>query len=186
MRAIAITGGIGSGKSTVFNILRTLLPEAKFYSIDDMVHQLYYDEDMKLRLVHVFGTADRKKLSDRAFNVGMVRLKLEELFSTQLSSQLSSIMALDQLSIIEFPLLFEKGWEAKFNYVIHVTASDELRKRRVMSRDGASEDKFERIKATQLVEHLKLSKADLVIHNNFEKLSELEAHVKLLLPRINT
>jgi dephospho-CoA kinase len=173
MKKIAITGGIGSGKSTAVKMLQEKLKEnVFFYSVDKIVHELYKDIKFQDELVREFGTCSRKMLSDWAFESKQIRQTLEKMFARGVSLQLDKVLAEDDeipAVVVEFPLLFEMGWENRFDLSILVTADIDVRWKRVEARDEIARSKFDSIVGSQMHEDEKIDKADIVIYNNYDK-----------------
>lgn len=148
---IAITGGIGSGKSTVCRMIRA----AGFpvFSCDEESKQLWKEESYLKKLAILFpnavenGTVDRKKLSETVFRD---REKLQELnhFSHPLiMDRILRKMESESIGFAEVPLLFEGGFESLFEKVVVVFRPTEDRIEAVCKRDGLSrENVIDRIK----------------------------------------
>jgi dephospho-CoA kinase len=69
----------------------------------------------------------------------------------------------NKLIILEVPLLFELNWQKYCDKIIVVNAPYEIQKKRVLARDGMTEDKFNKILALQIPEDEKLKKADFIL-----------------------
>jgi dephospho-CoA kinase len=164
---VAITGGIGSGKSLVIQTLREVLPEFGFYSIDTRIRELWeVDENIDL-IFKKFGTADRPTISKLAFEQPEVKKWLEWFFLTQIETWVMTIMnQREEHVIIEFPLLFELGYEKNFDFVISVSAELRTRIARVMHRDRRTKEEVMKIINSQLKQSMKNDMADFVIHND--------------------
>jgi len=172
---VGITGGIGSGKSFVAKIFKTLA--VPFYDADKEAKDLMVrNELIRNGLTHAFGvevyfedgTLNRKWLSAQVFN-NPEKLKL-------LNSIVHPIVIQDAVdwanaqtscySLKEAALLFESGSYKTLDYTILVVAPVELRIERVMKRDEVSrEDVINRINK-QMPEEEKLKLADFVIVND--------------------
>lgn len=163
---IAVTGGIGSGKSTVVKQLLALLQEPVAYSLFDFdghVRALYEDAEFCSLLEKQFGTSSRTELSNRAFADPALKSKLQVLSAERLKAELS--LALQEPNIIvEFPLLFEAGWLLEqFTLVVSVICDAEVQLQRVLARDTIPEAKARAIMASQLRPAVKESLSDIVI-----------------------
>ena len=163
---IAITGNIGSGKSTVVKLLRTYLKNFKFFDIDEIVHDLYEeDETYQAVLLQMFGTVDRKSISDMVFDDPELRSQLED--ATKFSIQKHIVkMHAQPFIVVEFPLLFEMRCAADYDLVICCYVDDDIQKARVMSRDGITEEKFNKIRSAQLSTELKKALSHVAIDTN--------------------
>lgn len=161
---IAITGGIGSGKTTLVNKLKLLLTEFNFVNIDDLVRELYEDTEIKAKLFEYFGTSDRKAISDIVFQAPEKLRWVEGLFGSFMSLKLNLLLNAGKRDIIvEFPLLFEMGMDDQFDKVIAIVADEETRIERVMKRNGFTREKIKAIIASQGDWHDHAHKCDLII-----------------------
>lgn len=160
---IALTGNIGSGKSTVCSMLKALLPEYAFYSVDDAVRALYLTPAYQAMLKSQFGTTDRKTLSDRVFANRSMKVALEEQTLQFLLPTLYGWLRQPNI-VVEFPLLFETAlcvpW---FDHVIALVCPASVQAARVCARDGIPPEKLAQIRASQLDGELKALLADSVV-----------------------
>ncbi len=186
---VAVTGGIGSGKSTVCGLFlrlgRTIIPaDSVARNISDE------DPDVKKAIRSTFGPAaylpdgnlDRKWMADQVFADRRKRQVLDSIVHPyvfkEIDRQLDSLrLTLHQpYVLIEAALVFETGMDTWMDQVIVVTAEEETRIQRVMKRDSVSrEDVVRRIRA-QIPMAKKIRLADFVIMNNGD-VSELDATV---------
>ncbi len=194
-RIIGLTGGIGSGKSTVADYLR-----AKGISVidaDKMAKSLT-DKDtpimekIKQSFGNVFfedGSLDRKKLAEIIFSDMDKKIILEDLITKKVVDDI--IIKIDDLrkenkegiTIIDAPLLFEFGLNEIMDENWLITANMELRINRVMARDSViPEAVISRIKA-QMTDFEKAEKADIIIDND-GSLEELHKKIDVLLERL--
>lgn len=194
-RIIGLTGGIGSGKSTVADYLR-----AKGISVidaDKMAKSLT-DKDtpimekIKQSFGNVFfedGSLDRKKLAEIIFSDMDKKIILEDLITKKVVDDI--IIKIDNLrkenkediTIIDAPLLFEFGLNEIMDENWLITANMELRINRVMARDSViPEAVISRIKA-QMTDFEKAEKADIIIDND-GSLEELHKKIDVLLERL--
>ena len=191
MMIVGLTGGIGSGKSTVANMFREL---------DVPV----YDSDKEAKLL--MSTSQRVKksiidlLGEEAYSGGELNRTFiaDKVFKdTKLLEQLNGIVhpavrdhflqwAKAQESpyvIQETALIFENGAQDKYNYTILVTAPRETRIQRVVDRDGVEAQAVVNRMQNQLEDEKKLVLADFSIENlQLEKTKGKvkELHLKLL------
>ena len=142
--AIAITGGIGAGKSTVLAAFR--VHGAATVSSDEIVHQLLRaDLDVRSILVERFGESildpdgipDRAAIAAIVFDDSEALAFLEGLLHPLVSreyltwrQQLSTLDAPPRVCVTEVPLLYESGSESRFDRVVAVTAPRQLRELR--------------------------------------------------------
>lgn len=187
-----LTGGIGSGKSTVAAILRE-----KGYTVldaDEIGKQVTAKDEPLLRLlVREFGieiikedgTLDRRLLANIAFNDKARTNRLNELVQTAILVRAAEvahkrgIKKNENIQFFDVPLLFEAGWDQYFKEVWLVTAPEEIRIERVKDRDGLTEEEIRARIALQMPEEEKRAKADVVIEND-EGMAKLRAQVDKL------
>ncbi len=141
-RRFAVTGGIGSGKSTVLAMLKAR--GYLVYSCDEISHALWQEEAYLSGLARLFpdcapeGVPDRKLLSRRVFSDPEARMRLDAYAHPRIMEELLRRME-GEVSFAEVPLLFEGGYQALFDGVIVVTRPLEARVAAVGARDGLSE-----------------------------------------------
>jgi dephospho-CoA kinase len=183
LRAIAITGGIAAGKSEALAAFERR--GAAVSSADEIVHRVYREDDeLKAELRERWGDAvfDAHGEVDRAAVAAIVfadRAELDWLESElhprvrRASEQwLEEVRAQPnppELVVVEIPLLFEGGGESRYDKVVVVTASPEIRARR---RDGGIEGRESRL----IPDEEKLRRADFAYVND-GSLEELDAFV---------
>lgn len=140
---IAITGGIGSGKSTVSGILKSFaLP---VFSCDEIYSELCGRGEFLSKLEKEFGEVlsadgalDRKKLSKIVFNDASSLKKLNAITHPAIMEELFSRTKNLPLSFCEVPLLFENGFEKLFEGVIVVLRGKNERIESITQRDKIS------------------------------------------------
>lgn len=154
--AVAITGGIGAGKSTALASFRR--HGAATVSSDEIVHHLLAtDPDVKEALVERLGEdilgedgePDRERIAHRVFKDREALDFLEKLLHPLVSreymmwrDQLAALPDPPQVCITEVPLLYEVGAETRFDKVVVVTAPTKLREAR---RGGRADDRETRL-----------------------------------------
>jgi dephospho-CoA kinase len=174
MLRIGLTGGIGSGKTTVAKIFELL--HVPVYYADAASKRLYHtNEDLKSKLkehfgkdVYMEGQLDRARLASLVFN-NEEKLTLLNSWVHPLTIKDAHDWMNGQVApyvIKEAALLFESGSNAGLNYVIGVDAPSEVRIGRVMERDGLSRDEVLARMGKQLGEGDKMKLCDFVITNN--------------------
>jgi dephospho-CoA kinase len=186
MLKIGLTGGIGSGKTTVANVFEVL--NIPVYYADEAAKELMHtNELLKQQLILHFGKEtyfdngqlNRKHLSSIVFSN---KEKLELLNSLVHPATIADAKEwVDKQQspyvIKEAALLFESGTSEGLDYIIGVTAPNALRIKRVMDRDGVTAEEVKRRMAHQVDEALKMKLCDFVLHNNEQE---------LLLPQVVT
>lgn len=178
---IAITGGIGSGKSAVCKIIEEYgLP---VFSCDEIYSDLISDIGFLKVLEKEFGsilnkdnTLNKEALADKVFNDAVLRSKLNEITHPIIMDRAFKIMSEFRISFLEVPLLFEGGFEGMFDDVIVVLREKEDRINSVVTRDKIErEHVVKRINSQISYENYDFAKY-YVIHNN-EKISDLKRKV---------
>ncbi len=193
---IGLTGGIGSGKSTVADFLHK--KGITVFDADKLAKELMIsDERLRRKLIENFGEEvysggelNRKYLAEKIFNDEKKIEKINAIVHPVVKEHLSDMMA-DELKkndivAAEAALIFEANMESMFDYVWTVTADEEIRIERTMKRSNLTRDEALRRIANQLPEKEKISKADFVFYNNYsiEKLEENVAFVLTLIQKI--
>lgn len=171
--AVAITGGIGAGKSTV---LRAFAQHgAAVISSDEIVHQLLRDDpEVKRAVVERFGEEvlgpdgeiDRAKVGQIVFDDRPALAWLEQLLHPRVVARylswredLATLPSPPKVCVTEVPLLYEVGGETRFDKVVVVTASPEVR---ISRRIGPLRERERRL----LPEEEKAKRADFVYVND--------------------
>jgi dephospho-CoA kinase len=175
---IALTGGIGSGKSSVATILADAL-QAAVVSADLICRDLMQPDalgwhDIRLlwgdRFLHPDRTIDRALLGQAVFQDAGMRRQLEAILHPLIRSAIEERMsAADQAGedlVIEIPLLFEVGWQEGFDCTVAVYAPEEICLQRIQARDGVSQEQAERMLAAQMPPAKKAGMAMHVIDNS--------------------
>ncbi len=190
MRIIAITGGIASGKTLVFNQFMNL--GAYGINFDVLSREVVIPcSKAWWKIVNHFGKdilktdleIDRKKLRDIVFNDSEKRKILEDIIHPEVRKQCQdrlaaiSKIAPNALVVIDIPLLIEIGMQNEFDTVIVVYLSEETQIRRVMAREGVAEAEAKKLIGLQMPLGEKLKFADIVI-NNGGTIVETEVQVR--------
>jgi dephospho-CoA kinase len=175
MMKIGLTGGIGSGKSTVARVLRTM--SFPVYSSDDRAKDvLASDPGIHEQVRQAFGNGvfnaagqpDRAQLANLVFNSTQALNQLNEIIHPAVRKDFQNWMASQQGQIVfkEAAIIFEHGLEQELDAVWVVDAPAELRIARVMSRSDLTRKQVEQRIANQLSPATYLSKAAFVIQND--------------------
>lgn len=191
MLKIGLTGGIGSGKTTVsqiFKILGVPVFDADTAAKEAMEH----NPVLKEKLINTFGAAvfvehklNRKYLADIVFNDAHQLDVLNALVHPITIAAAADWFATQNSPYVikEAALIFEAGAGVGLDYIIGVFAPTALRIKRVMDRDHLSrEDVLSRMKR-QIDDQIKMKLCDFVIQNNNQALltkQVLELHEKFL------
>jgi dephospho-CoA kinase len=191
MLKIGITGGIGSGKTTVAKVFETLgIPV--YYADDEAKRIMNEDSALKKKITVSFGNEsyENGKLN-RAYLASVVfnnNYKLDLLNSIVHPATIKDAEQWMQnkntaYALKEAALLFESGAAENLDYVIGVTAPQHLRIKRVMERDSVTRDEVLKRINRQIEEDIKIKLCDFVIINDEQQLvisQVLTLHEKLL------
>ena len=188
---VGLTGGIGSGKTTVAKLFELL--GVPVYYADNASKRLYHtNKELMASLKKHFGedvyTAEqlnRSKLAAIVFN-DPAKLELLNQLVHPLTIQDAEDWMKQQVKpyvIKEAALLFESGSVSGLDYVIGISTPKHLRIKRVMDRDGVSREEVISRMQRQIDEDIKMRLCDFVIENNEQKLvipQVLELHQHLV------
>lgn len=178
MLRIGLTGGIGSGKTTIARIFEVLgIP---VYYADDAAKELMNKNDvLKNSIIQHFGEAsynngelDRKYLASVVFN-NKEKLELLNSLTHPVTIHDAEKWMDKQTSpyvIKEAALLFESGAAEHLDYIIGVYAPQHTRVKRVMDRDGLPAEEVMKRVSRQIDEEMKMKLCNFVITNNEQKL----------------
>ncbi|MEQ8241631.1 MAG: dephospho-CoA kinase [Cyclobacteriaceae bacterium] len=171
---VGITGGIGAGKSTAAKFFHIL--QVPIYFADDRAKWLMnHDEAVKNKIISLFGhqaytnnNLNRRLIAEKVFDNQSLLDHLNVIVHPAVGNDFSQWVS-DQKSpyvLKEAALLFESGSYKALDKIIHVSASEELRIRRIKKRDPQrSEEEIKSIIAKQWAEDMKKNAADYVIMN---------------------
>ena len=147
---IALTGGIGSGKSVALDILKGA--GYKILSSDKIVSELYEKRKVKKLLKRLFPNAvrglvrlkiDRKKIADAVFSDTVMHKKLTDTITPLVLEQIKKrTKNLNEPIFVEVPLLFECGYQNEFDGVIVITRPKDARIESVKNRSNLSVDEI--------------------------------------------
>jgi len=180
---IAVTGGIGSGKSALSSAFKEM--GYPVFSCDEIYKDIFSTEEYKNVLVGVFGKGiltdgclDRKKISAEVFSDKDKLAALNAAAHPRIIKKLNEEMEKYPVSFAEVPLLFECGCENSFDKVIIVYRDKETRILSVMARDGLSREEAERRMAVQ-TDYEKLLSSDYCVVVNDGDLAALKKKASL-------
>ena len=189
MKVIGLTGGIGSGKSTVTLFLAEL--GAVIIDTDKLGHETFQPgsevwqqvaNEFGKQIISTDGTIDRKKLGEMVFARPEARARLEEIVHPAIYNIVKLRLKeyekqKTKLAVLEVPLLVEAGWESLVDEVWVTTAPQATILKRMKQNKGmAEEETLARIQS-QLSSEERVKHADIIIDTNCT-LDELKARVK--------
>lgn len=179
MKVIGLTGGIGSGKSTVSRMLRGL--GAKIIDADQVAREIVEKGKPALKeIAETFGedtlledgTLDRKKLGSIIFSDEKKRLKLNEITHPRIQEEINEQIErckdenCTDLIVLDCALLFEMKMEDMVDESWLVSLEKETQVKRIMARDELSKDDAEKRINAQMSLEEKASKATRIIDNS--------------------
>ena len=177
-KIIAITGGIGSGKSTLCSKLKE--KGFKIHSSDEQVAKIYKNPDKKFfTYLRTIGLSkciskkniDKKIISKIIFENKQIRKKLELYIFKIVRKKRADFIKQEKekktrLIFIDIPLLFENNLEKQFHKVISIIASKRVRLKRLKKTRKMTENQFKNITLSQTSDVIRKKKSDYVIYNN--------------------
>ena len=186
---IGLTGGIGSGKSTVAGMLAArgaavIDADAISRSLTDPGGRAMaaITQTFGPQIVNAQGAMDRQAMREIVFKNPEAKKQLEAIIHP-LVSQITAeqaqaaVQSGHRVLVFDVPLLVESGerWRKQVDRVIVVDCDAETQRQRVMARSGLAAEEIDRIIALQAPREQRLACADLVIFNQGLSLVELEA-----------
>lgn len=188
-KIIGITGGIGSGKTTVSQIITS--KGFPVYNSDNRAKEIVNEnQDIQQKIIYLLGEKayengvyNRSFVANCVFNNNELLQKLNEIIHPAVRQDFLDFVDRQNSQFIfrETAILFELGLDKDCDEVILVTANAEMRIERVMVRDGRTRQEIEQIIAKQMPENEKIQISDYAIYNNQNDFSELEHTVDFIL-----
>lgn len=190
MLLVGLTGSIGMGKTETAKLFaRAGCP---VYDADAAVHALYDAGGAAVAAVEAAfpgvscdGRIDRGRLGARVLGNPPALRRLEAIIhplvaEAQLAFLEQAAAAGAPLVVLDIPLLFETGGEARVDAVVVVSAPAEVQRARVLARPGMTEAKLDAILSKQLPDAQKRARADFVIETD-KGLADAERQVQAVL-----
>ena len=178
MKILGLTGSIGMGKTATAEMFRD--EGVPVYDADAAVHEIYAAGGSAVAPVEVAfpgvvgtdGGIDRAVLRERVLNDPAALKKLESIVhplvgATQLTFRKTAMESGAPCAVLDIPLLFETGGDARCDYVAVVSAPAEIQRQRVLAREGMTEEAFEAILGKQMPDVEKRARADFVLSTAF-------------------
>ncbi|MCL4124900.1 UNVERIFIED_CONTAM: hypothetical protein GTU68_024447 [Idotea baltica] len=191
MTIIGLTGGIGSGKTTVAKEFEALgIPvyiadiEAKALMLRSKVikrklTQLFGDK------AYIDGQLNKQLIANVIFNDKDILQKMNAIIHPKVASHFKKWVKKQTSPYVikEVAILFENGSDKQCDFVITVTAPKEIRIERVLSRDHTTQDKVEAIMNNQWGDEDKIKRSHFVINNIFlqdTKIQVRNTHLQIM------
>jgi dephospho-CoA kinase len=171
MIVLGLTGSIGTGKSTTAAMFRDL--GVPVHDADETVHDLYRSEavaPVAERFPEALkdGAIDRQVLSAVLAEAPERFRELEAIIHPLVRARENAFLDAERrngasLVLLDIPLLFETGGEARVDKVVVVTCDAQTQRSRVLARPGMTEEKFKLILSRQTPDAEKRRRADFLI-----------------------
>ncbi len=185
MKKVALTGNIGSGKSIVASMFAVL--GISIFNADTEARKAYSENEVRDKMISLFsdiilnsqGEIDTKVVASIIFNDkkalktvnGIIHPLVLEKYNTWCIEHKDEIYTIHEAAII-----FENNLQKNFDFIINVSAPVDIRIKRVMERDNASENIVRERMANQLSDIIKCDLSQFVIYNDGSR---------FLIPQVN-
>ena len=192
MITVGLTGSIATGKSEVSRMFAAA--NVPVFDADAEVHQLYAEGSTADLIGKIFPevivnkSVDRHRLAARVLGSPrdlnelellvhpLVKLRREKFISQWRKKHCEFV-------VLSIPLLFEIGGDQELDYVVVVSANEDVQRNRAMARPGMTQEKLDNILARQLPDAVKRSRADFVIENS-GSMEHLRTQVDALIKKL--
>jgi dephospho-CoA kinase len=187
---IGITGCPGSGKSALAAVLA--MQGWAVVDADEIGREVVETDSAVLEdladafgadVLNISGKLNRGLVAQRAFSSPENTVKLNDIVHPslirRLKSRVGELRSENSNAVVDCALIFEWDIGDLFDTVVCVQADEELRKQRIIARDGRSSGDIENLFAAQLPESEKIKRSDMVFENNFsaDKIGEFGLHL---------
>jgi dephospho-CoA kinase len=173
---VAVTGSIGSGKSTFCNFI-----SGKNYPVinaDDISKNiLKNDIDVKKNVIKEFGNEsftddeiNKKFLAEKIFSDQKNVVKINSILHPKVKDKVSLLnnkyLKEHDIVFTEAALIYEAGMESMFDYVVLITADKNIREKRITKKGNLTREEFQKRNDNQIKDEEKKKRADFVFDNN--------------------
>lgn len=190
---LGLTGGIGTGKSTVANMLKGKgIPVVDTDLISrEVIEYPEIIEKIKLEISNeVFdfnNKLDRKKMSEIVFENQEKLKKLNKIMHPEILKKMwdevEELKKNHKIIVVDVPLLFEINMEKEVDKILLIYASKEIQLKRIMERDGRTREEAVKIISSQMPLYKKREKSDYIIQNN-DSLEKLEKSLDKIVQKL--
>lgn len=173
MKIVGLTGGIGSGKTTVSTMFRDL--GVPVYISDERAKYLMNTcDEVRAEILQAFGSEsynsdglNRKYISDLVFKDNTALAKINQIVHPAVFENFNQWLAQQTgpYVIKEVAVIFEYRYQDQYDIIITVIADIETRIKRLLKRDNTSREKILEIMSMQLSDEEKVKSSDFVINN---------------------
>ena len=174
MFILGLTGSIGMGKSTTANFFREA--GVPVHDSDAVVHRLYEGDavapvEAAFPGVTVNGRIDRAKLAGKLVGNPDAIKRLESIVHPLVRAVSDRFVEEQRIAgariiVLDIPLLFETGGEARVDAVVVVSAPADVQRARVLGRDGMTAEKLDALLARQMSDAEKRARAHFVVDSS--------------------
>ena len=191
MKIVGLTGGIGSGKTTIATMFNEL--GVPVYIADIEAKKLTNtSEKIKTELLNILGEQaynkdglNRKYVADKIFNDAELLKRVNEIIHPEVAKHFRNWakQQSEAYCIKGAAILFENGGYKECDYTILVTAPKEIRIKRILERDDTTEDEIKSRMDNQWPDEKKIELADFIIENtdiNITKEQVVKVHEHLI------
>ena len=172
-KVLGLTGGIGSGKTTVAKMFKAL--DVPVYNADQAAKILMNtSKELKHKIKQLLGEDAYKQnelnkefISEKIFNNKVLLTHINALVHPEVTLDFNSWLSMQTSAYVvkEVAVLFETAAEDQFDYILTVTAPEALRIKRIIERDHTSLAKIKAVMSNQLQDSEKTAKSDFMILN---------------------
>lgn len=184
MIVVGLTGGMGSGKSTVARVFETL--GVKVYYSDNRAKELYFIPAVKKEIENILGkeayldeiTLNKKYISQQIFSNNELLKQVNSIIHAEVRNDFNAFTKennKEKYIIKESALLVEANLLGTIDKLIVVTSDMNLREQRIVKRDGLDKSEIQTRMSRQLPDIEKVKQADWILENN---------EMDLLIPKI--
>ncbi|TYB77365.1 dephospho-CoA kinase [Bizionia gelidisalsuginis] len=191
MKTVVLTGGIGSGKTTVAKMFAEL--GVPIYIADDEAKKLMvYSKVIKLKLIKLFGekayinnTLNRPFLAESIFNNKELLEQMNAIVHPEVKNHFENWKSRQEAPYVikEAAIIFENGSYKNYDHIITVHAPETVKIERVLQRDSTTVDRIKAIMKNQWSDSEKIKRSNYVIENldlDRTRKQVLQIHTNLL------